>query len=114
LPEVRFGKGTGYDKYLYSRLYSTESDYPHNTFLSDMLNGGLLKLGIMTSMCWLIFKQVVVVGRKDRKTAAILIVAWLTIFSNNLITGSGIVFYMPFWIFLSLNYIAVHIANNET
>jgi hypothetical protein len=107
LPEVLFGKGTGYDKYLYSRLYSTESDYPHNTFLSDMLNGGLLKLGIMTSMCWLIFKQVVVVGRKDRKTAAILIVAWLTIFSNNLITGSGIVFYMPFWIFLFLNYIAV-------
>lgn len=113
LPQILFGKGTGYDRYFYGHLYSTESDYPHNTFLSDMLNGGLLKLGIMTALCWLILKQLAAVGKKDKKTATILITAWLTIFTNNFITGSGIIFYMPFWVFLFLNCLAVQVVSDE-
>ncbi|MGI6776578.1 MAG: O-antigen ligase family protein [Acetivibrionales bacterium] len=55
LPGILFGKGTGYDSYYYSRVFTAElnSEYPHNMFLSDLLNGGLVKMvAWLSSVRW--------------------------------------------------------------
>jgi hypothetical protein len=54
-----------------------------------------------------IFKQILEIRSKDRETALILVIAWVTIFLNNFISGDGIIFYKPFWLFASLNFLAL-------
>lgn len=113
--QLLIGKGAGYDHYLYYKVdYNPKQGmtYPHNMFISDLLNGGIMKISILILLCFLVLVQLFLFRKKKSGIFIGLSVCWMIIFINNLISGDGILYYKPFWIMLALNFITVNCSFN--
>lgn len=123
IKEMLIGKGTAYDCYLfynrgtkgldrelYARSiknYPLGSLYSHNIFLTDLLNGGILKLLVQLILFVLILMQIWYVMKKNGTHGTILLLCWGIILSNVLISTKGILYYKPYWIFILINLIII-------
>lgn len=100
------GKGTGYDKFIFFNKYGAStlgSDYPHNMLLTDLLNGGIVKVSILVLLWVQILKILLTQYKiKDKMFFMNLIIMCIIIGFNNFISYGGIIYNKPFWIFLGL------------
>lgn len=114
------GNGTGYDCYIYNQKYTEEMDRlygngkaaqlgsmsPHNAFLSDMLNGGIIKLCVSIYIWYCVFLNLYIMYKKGLQPKGFIYAigaVWAIIFINSMISGSyGYIYTKPFWIFITL------------
>ena len=119
------GKGSSYDCYMYTYVYQKEMNslysgkvgklgdmHPHNGFLSDLLNGGILKLIVSIGVWIAIFIQLIVLLSKDIDKLMLVLLSWGTIFSNMMMSGRyGYIYYKEFWMTLLITFIFIELKN---
>ena len=115
--EKLIGRGSEYDKQLFYTEFGANklgSDYPHNMFLTDILNGGIIKVSVLMVLCIIIIKELLNISKRSEKSFFLmLLIAWIVIGFNNFISSGGILTYKPFWIFLFLTAACTRLDNDE-
>ncbi|KEI00523.1 O-antigen ligase family protein [Clostridium botulinum] len=119
------GKGSSYDCYMYTYVYEKEMNslysgkvgklgdmHPHNGFLSDLLNGGIVKLIVSIGVWIAVLIQLIVLLSKDIDKLMLVLLSWGTIFSNMMMSGRyGYIYYKEFWMTLLITFIFIELKN---
>ncbi|KEH98036.1 O-antigen ligase family protein [Clostridium massiliodielmoense] len=119
------GKGSSYDCYMYTYVYKKEMNslysgkvgilgdmHPHNAFLSDMLNGGIIKLVVSIAVWLAILVQLIVLLKDDIDKLMIVLLPWGTIVSNMMMSGRyGYIYYKEFWMIALITFIFIELKN---
>lgn len=119
------GKGSSYDCYMYTFVYKKEMNslysgkvgvlgdmHPHNAFLSDMLNGGIIKLVVSIAVWLAILIQLIVLLKDDIDKLIIVLLPWGTIVSNMMMSGRyGYIYYKEFWMITLITIIFIELKN---
>lgn len=121
-----FGKGNGYDIYIYSEntneeisnLYDMEKNKfnlsPHNFLLSDILCGGLIRLSVSIVFWVFVCLKLLRLIFKDKMMSFLYILPLAMVFANSFISGRyGFLYDKYFYIFLTLLVISKNQKNKE-
>ncbi|WP_102400022.1 hypothetical protein [Haloimpatiens massiliensis] len=128
LKDILIGKGAGYSSYIYSNIYQENiqqlyknkkevklgGNHPHNCFMIDILDGGIIKLLLGLGIWSLILFEIIKIFKLDKTLGVILFTAFTTIFCNNMISGRfGYIYDKAFWIFIALCMASINVLNHN-
>lgn len=114
IKDLFVGKGSGYSSYIYVTKYSKDiqdlyknneepvlgGSHPHNLFLVDILDGGIIKLLVEGSIWIIILLQILYLVKFNKNIFIMSGIVWSCIFSNCLISGRyGFIYFKEFWLF---------------
>ncbi|WP_142412977.1 O-antigen ligase family protein [Hathewaya massiliensis] len=122
LKDYLIGRGSGYSSYMYVDKYSSNIEklygnnkkpklggsHPHNLFLVDLIDGGIIRLVIELCIWIIILIQLIITFKINKGLFTIEFLAWMCIVSNCLISGRyGFIYFKEFWIFAIINMIVL-------